>query len=467
MAFFWNIIVLVLLSKFEEQSVFCQAPVGQCEPFNFDMCFGIGYDKTFVPSIGQGIDPRQHIEAQFKLVIPLIKTGCSEKFRFFMCSFFMPKCEDGLYSITRPCQEVCTSVRSSCEESLQKLGVSWPEDLDCSQLVSEKDNTQQCLQAPETELPQFKFNETLDISFTINGSETRKNADSDFNLNITTNLSENTNYSSELSLSQDDNMKIHTNSSSGNKEITFEVEPTPENVVDTVVPEEIPVGHHNGYEVSAQVGVGHARPHSESPCEPLRSGMCKQFGYTETKMPNFAGHSSLYEATLDQSSYSSIILTGCSSELAFLICSVFTPACNKQFPEPVPPCRSICLNVKRECSTIMQTIGMPWPAELSCLNFPMAHEKTCLMGSADIFRVQRQVKPKTVEKTQTFVVTTNSTVKKGGTSVTGGTSSTGGRTSTGGATSTGGRTSTGGTTITGGTTSTGGCKHFNINLILG
>ncbi|CAC5396232.1 unnamed protein product [Mytilus coruscus] len=407
-------------------------PVGQCEPFDFDMCIGIGYDKTFVPSIGPGIDPKQQIEAQFKLVMPLIKTGCSEKFRFFMCSFFMPKCEDGLYSITRPCQEVCTSVRSSCEESLQKLGVLWPEDLDCSQLVSEKDNNQQCLQAPETELPQFKFNETLDISSTANGSEIRENTDSNLDLNIATNFSDNTSYSSEISLSEsslDENMTVtsenkrdpyYPNFSSGNKEITVEVDTTPENVQ-----EQTPAGHDNVYEVSGHVGIGggHTRPHSGSLCEPLHSGMCKQFGYTETKMPNFAGHSSLLEATLDQSTYISVIYTGCSSELAFLICSVFTPACKEHSPEPVPPCRSVCLNVKKECSTIMKTIGMPWPAELNCLNFPMAHEKTCLMGSADIFRVQRQVKPKTVEKTQTFVVTTNSTVKKGGTSITGGSTS--------------------------------------------
>jgi hypothetical protein len=34
-----------------------------------------------------------------------------------------------------------------------------------------------------------------------------------------------------------------------------------------------------------------------SPCEPLHVNMCKQFGYNETKLPNFAGHVSLVEAT--------------------------------------------------------------------------------------------------------------------------------------------------------------------------
>lgn len=447
----------ILIFIIKEKTVFCQDIVGKCEPIKIEMCKGIGYNNTFTPSDGQNF--QLQVESQLQLFKPLSDSGCSKDFNFFLCSFFLPKCNDQIFSMMRPCKEVCSGIQDSCTDTLEKFGLTWPEIFACSQLLSENDQPQQCLSMPtensedkshgENTKNKFGVTGTIDIDSDISSKKTTMNTDSN-----STEMVTNTNIATikpdkqepivssiattpivkESGFTESENKSIHVKleyieSESGQVESSVDgsddddrkkVESTQVEggniAVDQVEVDNVETEYVDTVHIKSQnTEIDTSQEQPTSPCEPLHVNMCKQFGYNETKLPNFAGHVSLVEATLAQSTFVPLVHTGCSSQLAFLLCSVYTPACHERFPDTVPPCRSVCLNVQRECLPILNQFGHVWPDELECINFPLTREEKCLQGTADIFRVHWQPKLKTEEKsiTQTFVVTTNSTVKKG------------------------------------------------------
>jgi len=59
----------------------------------------------------------------------------------------------------------------------------------------------------------------------------------------------------------------------------------------------------------------------------------------------------------------------CSPYLKFFLCTVYVPVCT-MLHEPVPPCRSLCLDVKAGCEGLMNRFGYRWPHSLDCDKFP-------------------------------------------------------------------------------------------------
>lgn len=59
----------------------------------------------------------------------------------------------------------------------------------------------------------------------------------------------------------------------------------------------------------------------------------------------------------------------CSAHLKFFLCTVYAPVCTV-INEPIPPCRSLCLQVRRGCENLMNRFGFQWPENLDCSLFP-------------------------------------------------------------------------------------------------
>lgn len=59
----------------------------------------------------------------------------------------------------------------------------------------------------------------------------------------------------------------------------------------------------------------------------------------------------------------------CSPYLKFFLCTVYVPVCT-MLDEAVPPCRSLCLEVKNGCEGLMNRFGFQWPHNLDCMKFP-------------------------------------------------------------------------------------------------
>lgn len=121
---------------------------------------------------------------------------------------------------------------------------------------------------------------------------------------------------------------------------------------------------------------------SQRTCEPIRIDICRGVGYNMTGMPNMAGHELQVDAKLQLETFTPLIQYGCSSQLRFFLCAVYTPMCTDKVPQLIGPCRPLCENVKARCQPVLQEFGFPWPASLNCSKFPPKnnHRHMCMEG---------------------------------------------------------------------------------------
>ncbi|KAJ8370790.1 hypothetical protein SKAU_G00108180 [Synaphobranchus kaupii] len=119
-------------------------------------------------------------------------------------------------------------------------------------------------------------------------------------------------------------------------------------------------------------GGGHWEPRSSSRCLPIPSSMalCHDIGYPTMRMPNLLGHESLGEAVQQSASWLPLLARECHPDARIFLCSLFAPVCLNRF---ISPCRSLCESVRDSCAPIMACYGYPWPAILSCDQFPADH----------------------------------------------------------------------------------------------
>ena len=120
-------------------------------------------------------------------------------------------------------------------------------------------------------------------------------------------------------------------------------------------------------------------------CEPIQIDMCKDIGYNLTGMPNLVGSDSQLDAGEQLKTFTSLIQYGCSSQMGFFLCTVYAPMCTVQVPEPIGPCRPMCLTVQRLCEPLLNSFGFPWPAALNCLKFPQENDDAhmCMEGPGE------------------------------------------------------------------------------------
>lgn len=129
---------------------------------------------------------------------------------------------------------------------------------------------------------------------------------------------------------------------------------------------------------------GHRIDYSRT-CEPIKIEMCRNNGYNVTAMPNFVGNELQSEAEIQLSSFLPLIQYGCSSQLKFFLCSVYTPICSEKIPINIGPCRPMCQTVRDRCQPVLKEFGFQWPPALNCDNFPVANnaENMCIEGPGE------------------------------------------------------------------------------------
>lgn len=112
-------------------------------------------------------------------------------------------------------------------------------------------------------------------------------------------------------------------------------------------------------------------PRPPTRCEALRQENCLQF-YNRTVVPNGFDHYTQAEAAMEMSHYTVMIQSvNCSDESLFLLCALYFPICTEYGHElSIPPCRSVCLRVRRGCEKHFSQRQLPWPERLNCDNLP-------------------------------------------------------------------------------------------------
>ena len=110
---------------------------------------------------------------------------------------------------------------------------------------------------------------------------------------------------------------------------------------------------------------------SGSRCEQISIPMCRGIGYNLTSMPNELNHESQEEAGLEVHQFWPLVEIGCSPDLKFFLCSMYTPICIEDYHKPLPACRSVCERAREGCTPLMLQYGFPWPERMACERFPI------------------------------------------------------------------------------------------------
>lgn len=129
--------------------------------------------------------------------------------------------------------------------------------------------------------------------------------------------------------------------------------------------------------------------------------------YNTTSYPNFLGHQSQRESSVswESSLFPALVQTGCYQYLMFYACTLLVPKCDPVTTQRVPPCRfvcpgywlwicchsgirappspplrSLCQNAKGRCESVLSIVGLQWPEDSDCTQFPEeGGNVTCLL----------------------------------------------------------------------------------------
>ena len=111
----------------------------QCVPIdpNSPLCYKF-YNKTTFPNFVQHRSPG---EASYELVQykPLIQVECSKYLEFFLCTIYMPICNDE-YGKIPPCRALCEAARDGCKTLMEQFGFTWPQNLKCERYPKSVNN---------------------------------------------------------------------------------------------------------------------------------------------------------------------------------------------------------------------------------------------------------------------------------------------------------------------------------------
>ncbi|KAI2643839.1 Atrial natriuretic peptide-converting enzyme [Labeo rohita] len=105
-----------------------------------------------------------------------------------------------------------------------------------------------------------------------------------------------------------------------------------------------------------------------SGCEPISLEICMNLPYNSTRFPNYLGHHSQKETSVswESSLFPALVQTNCYKYLMFFACTVLVPMCDPVTQQRVPPCR----NSKERCESVLGIVGLQWPEDTDCAQFP-------------------------------------------------------------------------------------------------
>ena len=120
-----------------------------CEPIKIDLCKMIGYNMTTMPNLAKNIlqaDAKMELET----FMPLFQTKCANELQFFLCSVYVPFCneQNPMMEPLGPCRPTCERVKAGCQQFLKQFGFPWPEKLNCDKFPIENGPNSMCMEGP-------------------------------------------------------------------------------------------------------------------------------------------------------------------------------------------------------------------------------------------------------------------------------------------------------------------------------
>ncbi|XP_018098620.1 atrial natriuretic peptide-converting enzyme [Xenopus laevis] len=125
-----------------------------------------------------------------------------------------------------------------------------------------------------------------------------------------------------------------------------------------------------------------------SQCEPITLELCINLPYNYTTFPNYLGHRTQKEASIswESSLFPALVQTNCYKYLMYFACTILVPKCEPETHQRIPPCRSLCEHSKARCEPVLGIVGLQWPEDTDCTQFPdeKSDNQTCLMPDEDV-----------------------------------------------------------------------------------
>ena len=115
-------------------------------------------------------------------------------------------------------------------------------------------------------------------------------------------------------------------------------------------------------------------------CEDITIPLCKDIEYNQTIFPNLMDNQNQEEAGLDVHQYYPLVKVGCSADIKFFLCAMYTPVCTI-LEDAIPPCRELCQSARQGCEGLMKQFGFPWPPGFNCDKFPPSSGRLCVGDS--------------------------------------------------------------------------------------
>ncbi|XP_009883314.1 PREDICTED: atrial natriuretic peptide-converting enzyme [Charadrius vociferus] len=125
-----------------------------------------------------------------------------------------------------------------------------------------------------------------------------------------------------------------------------------------------------------------------SQCEPITLELCMNLPYNYTFYPNYLGHRTQKEASIswESSLFPALVQTNCYKYLMFFACTILVPKCDPHTNQRIPPCRTLCVQSKERCESVLGIVGLQWPEDTDCTQFPdeNSDNQTCLTPDEDV-----------------------------------------------------------------------------------
>ena len=96
-----------------------------------------------------------------------------------------------------------------------------------------------------------------------------------------------------------------------------------------------------------------------------------------TEFPNFFRHKTQAEASLEVQQFSPLVQINCSPDLAFFLCTLYTPICTS-LDKPPLPCRELCVRVREGCLPLLLKFNFKWPEAMNCEQFSRRGDSICI-----------------------------------------------------------------------------------------
>lgn len=121
--------------------------VSACQLVAVDLCRTAGYNYTSMPNL-VGHETQADADFTLQTFSPLVQYGCSAQLSFFLCSVYVPMCNEKVAVPIGPCRGLCENVKARCYPVLQGFGFPWPAALDCAKFPAQNDHLHMCMEGP-------------------------------------------------------------------------------------------------------------------------------------------------------------------------------------------------------------------------------------------------------------------------------------------------------------------------------